>query len=125
VSAIDERVARIRMFTVPGRQVSVVHVHEYALVAADWERQRLRVHNNPLPVQADDDLLALQTATLRKLSTQLGLLTCTAATAGTHGIAGITDTRGFLPNDPAYLRSNGWVESTKQWAHPPVLRPPR
>ena len=50
MSAIDERVANIRMFTVPGRPVEVLVVHQYAAVAADWERLRLRVRHNPLPV---------------------------------------------------------------------------
>jgi hypothetical protein len=110
----DGRVARIRMFTVPGRPVGIMVVHRYALVAADWEWLRLRVHNNPLPVLADDELFSAQTVTLRKLSIELGLKTCTTATAGTDGIAGITDLRGFLPNDPGYLRSSGWVESTEE-----------
>ena len=42
MSAIDERVAYIRMFAVPGRPVEVAAVHQYAAVAADWERLRLR-----------------------------------------------------------------------------------
>lgn len=118
MSAIDERVARIRMFTVPGTAVTVVQVHQYAHVAADWERLRLRVHNNKAPDLADDELFSALTATLRRLSAELGLKSCTSATAGTDGIAGITDARGFLPNDPSYLRSNCWVESTEQWALP-------
>ena len=111
------------MFTVPGRSVNTVQVHQYAHVAADWERLRLRIHNNLAPVLADDERFATLTATLRKLSTDLGLESCTTATAGTNGIAGITDTRGFLPGDPAYLRSSDWVESTEQWSYPAVLRP--
>ena len=42
MSAIDERVASIRMFTVPRRPVEVVAVYRYAAVAADWERLRLQ-----------------------------------------------------------------------------------
>jgi hypothetical protein len=38
MSAIDERVASIRMFTVPGRPVEVLAVYQYSAVAADWER---------------------------------------------------------------------------------------
>lgn len=116
MSAIDERVARIRMFTVPCRAVTIVQVHQYAHIAADWERLRLRIHHNPIPVPADDELFSTMTATLRKLSTDLGLTSCTTATAGAHGIPGITDAQGFLPNDPDYLRSSGWVESTERWS---------
>ena len=54
MSAIDERVAYIRMFAVPGRPVEVAAVHQYAAVAADWERLRLRVRRNPGSVLADD-----------------------------------------------------------------------
>jgi hypothetical protein len=115
MSAIDERVAHIRMFTVPGRPVDIVLVHQYALVAADWERLRLRVRHNALPVLADDELFSALAVTLRRLSTELGLKTCTTTTAITDGIAGITDSRGFLPNDPGYLRSSRWFESTEKW----------
>ena len=44
--------------------------------------------------------------TLRRLSAELGLTTCTAETAGTDGIAGITGWQGLLPNDPGYLTSD-------------------
>ena len=115
MSAIDERVAYIRMFTVPGRPVEVAVVLQYAAVAADWERLRLRVHHNPLQVLADRELFSALTVTLRRLSTELGLKTCTTTTAGIEGIAGITGSQGFLPNDPGYLLSCRWFESTENW----------
>lgn len=115
MSAIDERVAYIRMFTVPGRPVEVRLVHQYAAVAADWERLRLRIRRNPVPVPAEDERFSAMSVTLRKLSTELGLKTCTADTAATDGVAGITGWRGFLPNDPGYLRSETWFQSIERW----------
>ena len=115
MSSIDGRVASIRMFTVPGRSVDIEHVHQYAALAAEWERLRLWMHHSPVPVPAEDDLFSALTVNLRRLSTELGLKTCTTTTSGTDGIAGITDSRGFLPNDPGYLRSSRWFESTDKW----------
>ena len=115
MSAIDERVAHIRMFTVPGRPVEVLVVHQYAAVAADWERLRLRVRRNPVPVRADDERFAAMSVTLRRLSAELGLKTCTAKTASTDGVAGITGWQGFLPNDPGYVHSDTWFQSTERW----------
>src|SRR5689334_12266464 len=115
MSAIDERVASIRMFTVPVRPVEVMLVLQYATVAADWERLRLRVRRNAVPVQADDERFAKMSVTLRGLSAELGLKTCTAETAGTDGVAGITGQQGLLPNDPGYLYSDSWVQSTARW----------
>jgi hypothetical protein len=115
MSAIDERVAYIRMFTVPGRPVEVLVVHQYAAVAADWERLRLRVRRNPVPVRADDERFAAMSVTLRSLSAELGLKTCTTTTASTDGIAGITGWQGFLPNDPGYIYSDRWFQSTERW----------
>ena len=101
MSAIDERVASIRMFTVPRRPVRIVTVYQYAAVAADWERLRLRVRHNPLPVLADDERFSVLSVTMRRLSAELGLKTCTTTTASSDGIAGITGWQGFLPNDRA------------------------
>ena len=115
MSVIDERVARIRLFTVPGRSVEVAVVYQYAAVAADWERLRLRVHRNPVPVIADDDRFAAMSMTLRRLSAELGLATCTAKAASTDGVAGITGWQGFLPNDPGHLQSDTWFQSTERW----------
>jgi hypothetical protein len=53
--------------------------------------------------------------TLRRLSAELGLTTCTAKTAGTDGVAGITGLQGLLPNDPGYLTSDTWFQSTERW----------
>ena len=103
MSVIDERVAHIRMFTVPGRPVEVAVVYQYAAVAADWERLRLRVRRNPMPVLADDERFAAMSMTLRRLSAELGLTTCTAKTAGhrrrcrDHGLAGVVTQRSGLP----------------------------
>ena len=36
-------------------------VYQYAAVAADWERLRLRVRRNPMPVLADDERFAAMT----------------------------------------------------------------
>ena len=113
--AIDERVAHIRMFTVPGRPVEITVVHQYAAIGADWERLRLRVRRNPVPVRADDERFAAMSVTLRRLSAELGLKTCTAKTAGTDGVAGITGLQGLLPNDPVYLTSDTWFQSTERW----------
>ena len=103
------------MFTVPGRPVEVMLVLQYATVAADWERLRLRVRRNTVPVQADDERFTAMSVTLRGLSAELGLKTCTAKTAGTDGVAGITAGQGLLPHDPGYLYSNSWVQSTARW----------
>ena len=115
MSVIDERVAYIRMFSVPGRPVKVLAVYQYAAVAADWERLRLRIRHSLLPVLADDERFAAMSVTLRGLSTELGLRTCTAKTASTEGVAGITGWQGFLPNDPGYLYSDTWLQSTERW----------
>ncbi len=115
MSAVDERVAYIRMFTVPHRPVKVMVVFQYAAVAADWERLRLRVRRNPASVRTDDERFSALSVTLRELSTELGLKTCTGETAGTDGVEGITGLRGFLPNDPGYLHSDTWFQSTERW----------
>jgi len=70
------------MFTVPGRPVEVAVVYQYAAVGADWERLRLRVRRNPMPVLTDDERFAAMSMTLRRLSAELGLKTCIAKTAG-------------------------------------------
>jgi len=103
------------MFTVPGRPVEVAVVYQTATVGADWERLRLRVRRNPVPVRADDERFAVMSVTLRSLSSELGLKTCTAKTAGTDGVAGITGFQGLLPNDPGYLTSDTWFQSTERW----------
>jgi hypothetical protein len=115
MSAVDERVANIRTFTVPGRPVEVAVEYQYAAVAADWERLRLRVRHNPLPVLADDERFSVLSVTMRRLSAELGLKTCTTTTASTDGIAGITGWQGFLPNDLGYLQSDTWFQSTARW----------
>lgn len=116
MSAIDERVAYIRMFTVPGRPAEVFLVHQYAALAADWERLRLRLHRNRILVRADDERFSTLTMILRRLSIELGLKTCTAKTAGSEDVAGITGRRGFLPNDPSYLQSSTWVDAVARWS---------
>jgi hypothetical protein len=115
MSAVDERVAHIRMFTVPRRSVEVLSVYRYAAVAADWERLRLRVRRDPLRVSAANEQYSATCQCLRELSAALGLTTCTATTAGADGIAGITDERGMLPNDPGYLYFDTWFQSTESW----------
>jgi hypothetical protein len=115
MSATDERVAQIRTFTVPGRPVEVAVVRQYAGVAADWERLRLRARRNPVSVIADEERFAGLSATLRRLSAELGLKTCSTSTAGTDGVAGITGQQGMLPNDPGYLLSDTWFQSTERW----------
>ena len=101
MSAIDERAAHIRMFTVPDRAVGFSAVFQYAAVAADWERLRLRVNRNPVPVLADDERFSAMSLSLRKLSAELGLKTCSAKTAGTEDVIGITGRRGCYPTTPA------------------------
>jgi len=115
MSAVDERVASIRMFTVPRRPVEILVVYKYAALAADWERLRLRMRHNPLPVLADDARFSVLSVTMRRLSAELGLKTCTTTTASTDGIAGITGWQGFLPNDRGYLYSDTWFRSTERW----------
>ncbi len=115
MSAIDERVAYIRMFTVPSRPVEVAVVFQYAAIAADWERLRLRLHRDRVLVRDDDERFSTLSVNLRRLSVALGLKTCTSKTEGTDGVAGITGRRGFLPNDPGYLRSSTWFESAARW----------
>ncbi len=115
MSAIDERVANIRMFTVPGRPAEVLAVYQYAALAADWERLRLRVRHNPLPVLPDDERFSALSVTLQRLSAELGLKTCTITTASADGVPGITGWQGFLPNDPGYLYSDTWFQSTERW----------
>jgi len=83
MSAIDERAARIRMFTVPDRAVGSSAVFQYAAAAADWERLRLQIDRNPVPVVADDERFSTMSLSLRKLSAELGLKTCTARVAAT------------------------------------------
>lgn len=47
MSALDERAAHIRIFTVPVGAVGSSAVFQYAAVAADWERLRLQIDRNP------------------------------------------------------------------------------
>ena len=115
MSAIDERAAHIRMFTVPDRAVGSSAVFQYASVAADWERLRLRINRNSVPVLADDERFSATSVSLRKLSAGLGLKTCSAKTASTEDVIGITGRRGMLPNDPGYLYSSNWIEYAESW----------
>jgi hypothetical protein len=115
MSAVDERAAHIRMFTVPDQAVASSAVLRYAAVAADWERLRLRITRNPEPVLADDERFTAMSLTLRQLSAELGLKTCSANAAGTDDVIGITGRQGMLPNDPGYLYSSTWVEYAESW----------
>ena len=115
MSAIDERATHIRMFTVPDRAVGFSAVSEYAAVAADWERLRLQVNRNSVPVLADDEQFSAMSLSLRKLSAGLGLKTCSAKTASAEDVIGITGRRGMLPNDPGYLFSDNWIEYAESW----------
>ena len=115
MSSVDERAARIRMFTVPDRAVGTSAVSQYAAVAADWERLRLQLNRSPVPVLADDERFSAMSLSLRRLSAELGLKTCSAKTAGTEDVIGITGRQGMLPNDPGYLYSSNWVECAENW----------
>jgi hypothetical protein len=115
MSAVDERAACIRMFTVPDRAVGSSAVFQYAAVAADWEWLRLQVNRSPVPVSADDERFSAMSLSLRKLSAGLGLKTCSAKSAGTEGVVGITGRQGMLPNDPGYLYSDNWIEHAESW----------
>ena len=115
MSSVDERAARIRMFTVPDRAVGPWAVFQYAAVAADWERLRLQVNRSPVPVSADEERFSAMSLSLRELSAGLGLKTCSAKSAGTEDVAGITGRRGMLPNDPGYLYSDSWIEYAESW----------
>jgi hypothetical protein len=115
MSAIDERAAHIRMFTVPDRAVGSSAVLHYAAVAADWERLRLHINRNSEPVLADDARFSAISRSLRRLSAELGLKTCSAKTAGTEDVIGITGRQGMLPNDPGYLYSSNWIDYAESW----------
>ncbi|HME48710.1 hypothetical protein [Mycobacterium sp.] len=113
MDAVDARAASIRMFTVPGRHVGTTLVRRYATVAAEWERLRLELFHDL--VHADDERFLELSVMMQRLSTELGLQTCNAKTAGTDDVAGITGWRGFLPNDPGYLQSGTWSEAAETW----------
>lgn len=115
MNAVDERAASIRMFTVPGLHVGTAVMRQYGIVAAQWERLRLLEHQNSGLADDDDQRFLGLSAILQRLSIDLGLQTCTLNGAGTDGVAGITDGRGFLPKDPAYLWSRTWHEATEIW----------
>jgi hypothetical protein len=115
MSVVDERAGHIRMFTVPDRAVRLSAVFHYAAVAADWEWLRLRISHNPVPVSADDERFSAMSVSLRALSAELGLKTCSAKTAGTQDVIGITGRRGMLPNDLGYLYSDNWIEYAETW----------
>lgn len=108
-----ERAAEIRTW-ITGRltrPVPLARVAAYARVAASWEDYRLRVHDHPLP--ADAERLVALTGALRELSAELGLATCTGADAGADGVPGCTDANGYLPGDPARLLCEGWLYATR------------
>jgi hypothetical protein len=114
MNAVDQRVTAIRMFTVPVHHVGCRAVGAYATVAAQWERLRLLEHQDS--VLADEELFLQLSAILQRLSKDLGLRTCTVNNGeGVDGVSGITDRRGFLPDDLGYLRSGTWHESTGVW----------
>jgi hypothetical protein len=113
VKALDERAASIRMFTVPGLDVGTAVLRQYGIVAAQWEHLRLLEHQDS--VLADEERFLTLSAILQRLSTDLGLQTCTVKSEGADGVAGITDRRGFLPNDPGFLRSGTWHGATEIW----------
>ncbi len=116
MNAVDERVTAIRMFTVPVRHVGFEVVGEYAKVAAQWERLRLLEHQDS--VLADEEHFLQLSAILQRLSKDLGLRTCWVSDGeAVDGVSGITDRRGFLPNDLGNLRRRTWHESTEVWCH--------
>jgi hypothetical protein len=80
MSAIDERAAHIRIFTVPDRAVGSSAVLQYAAVAADWERPRLQINPNPEPVLTDDEQFLAMSLSPRRLSAELGLKNLTITT---------------------------------------------
>jgi hypothetical protein len=113
MSTINERAASIRMFTVPEKHGGYDLVRKYAIAAAQWERLRLYDRGNS--VLADEERFLTLSAHLQRLSKDLGLRTCAATRDAEPGVSGITDRRGFLPNDPAYLQSDTWREATEKW----------
>lgn len=115
MSVIDQRAAHIRMFTVPDRAVGSSAVSKYAAVAADWEWLRLQINRNSQPVFVDDERFSAISLSLRQLSAELGLKTCSAKTAGTEDVVGITGRQGMLPNDPGYLYSSNWIDYAESW----------
>jgi hypothetical protein len=62
----------------------------------------LRVRHNPVPVVADNERFAAMSVTLRRLSAELGLKTCTAKTAGTDGIDVIEAMHAILRCRPLF-----------------------
>jgi hypothetical protein len=110
MNAIDERATAIRMFTSPTSHAGFEVTREYATVAAQWEQLRLLEHHDS--ALADEEHFLQLSAILQRLSKDLGLRTCTVKKEGAAGVSGITDRHGYLPNDPSYLRSGTWHEST-------------
>ncbi|TPG35636.1 hypothetical protein [Mycolicibacterium hodleri] len=117
MNAVEDRVTDIRMFTIPVNHVGHLAVGAYAAVAAQWERLRLLEHQNS--ALADEEVFLQLSAALQRLSKDLGLRTCTVNDGARKppGVSGITDHRGFLPDDLGYLRSGTWHESTGVWCH--------
>jgi hypothetical protein len=114
MNAVDERATAIRMFTVPIGPVGFEVTREYATVAAQWERLRLLEHHDS--VLADEEHFLQLSAILQRLSKDLGLRTCIVNyEEGVDGVSGITDRRGYLPDDLGHLRSKTWHESTEVW----------
>ena len=73
------------------------------------------MNRNPVPVFADEQRFSAISLSLRRLSAELGLKTCSAKTAGTEDVIGITGRQGMLPNDPGYLYSSNWIEHAEIW----------
>lgn len=116
MNAVDERVTAIRLFTIPVSHVGSGVVGEYATVAAQWERLRLLERQDS--ALADEEHFLELSAILQRLSKDLGLRTCHLNDGDTaDGVLGITDRRGFLPDDMGYLRRGTWHESTEVWCH--------
>ena len=113
MNAIDRRARFIHIFTVPRHHVAMEVVRQYAFVAAQWERLRLLEHQ--VSVLFDEEHFLNLSAILQRFSTDLGVQTCTVNSEGADGVAGITDRRGFLPYDPAYLHWGTWHEATEAW----------
>lgn len=106
--SLVERAAEVRGWTRPGRPVSMNRLVSYGHVAALWEVYRLRCRRSPVP--ADDRKFVELSATVRGLAADLGLTTCTDATANADGVPGITDRNGFLPGDPARILYQTWSD---------------
>lgn len=116
---MTEREVAIRAFTgallarLDESPPSPVAITRYARVAVRWESLRLRLERG-VPTPGDDARFQTLTAVLRNHADALGLPTCVVGDDA--AVAGVTDSRGFLPGDPArILSAESWRSTAAAW----------